>query len=71
MYVGLHVGVKLAWYGMCTLSQWEPKQMRFLSYLVSPKQTLEQERQQRERELYAAFARGRKRRWQRATLNKT
>jgi hypothetical protein len=45
--------------------------MRFLSYLLSPKQTLEQERQQRERELYAAFARGRKRRWQRAMLDKS
>ena len=45
--------------------------MRFLSYLVSPKQTLEQERLQRERELYAAFARGRKKRWQRAMLNKS
>jgi len=44
--------------------------MRFFSYLVSPRQTLEQERQQRERELYTAFARGRKRRWQRAMLNK-
>jgi len=44
--------------------------MRFLSYLVSPWQTVERERQRRERELYAAFARGRKRRWQRATLNK-
>ena len=44
--------------------------MRFLSFLVSPKQTLEQERQKRERELYAAFARGRKRRWERATLNR-
>jgi len=44
--------------------------MRFLSYLISPKQTVERERQQRERELYAAFARGRKKRWQRATLNK-
>jgi hypothetical protein len=47
------------------------ERMRFLSYLVSPKQTLERERQQRERELYAAFARGRKRRWQRAMLSRS
>jgi len=44
--------------------------MRFLSLLTSPKQTLERERQQRERELYAAFARGRRRRFERAMLNR-
>jgi hypothetical protein len=45
--------------------------MRILSYLTSPKRTLERERQERERELYAAFARGRKMRWQRAMLNRS
>ena len=46
------------------------EQMRLLAYLTSPIQTLERERQQRERELYAAFARGRKRRFERAMLAK-
>jgi len=53
------------------LSRGGSERMRLLSYLVSPKRTLERERQQRERELYAAFARGRKMRWQRAMLNKS
>lgn len=44
--------------------------MRLLAYLTSPIQTLERERKQRERELYAAFARGRKRRFERAMLTK-
>jgi hypothetical protein len=44
--------------------------MRLLTYLTSPIQTLERERQQRERELYAALARGRKRRFERAMLDK-
>jgi hypothetical protein len=42
--------------------------MRILSFILSPKQTLERERQQREEELYAALARGRKRRFERAML---
>ena len=44
--------------------------MRLLSYLTSPKQALDREWQRRERELYAAFARGRKRRRERAMLGK-
>jgi hypothetical protein len=44
--------------------------MRLLAYLTSPIQTLERERRQRERELYAALARGRKRRFERAMLDK-
>jgi hypothetical protein len=44
--------------------------MRLLSYLISPIQTLERERQRRERELYAALVRGRKKRFERAMLNK-
>jgi len=44
--------------------------MRILSFIRSPKQTLERERQQRERDLYAALARGRRRRFQRAMLDK-
>jgi hypothetical protein len=44
--------------------------MKFLSYLASPKQILERERQQRERDLYAAFARGRRRRFERAMLKR-
>jgi hypothetical protein len=42
--------------------------MRLLSFIFSPKRTLERERQQRERELYATLARGRKRRFERAML---
>ena len=71
MFVRPYVGVRLVWYRTVHLSEkGGSERMRFLSYLVSPKQTVEQERQQRERELYAAFARGRKKRWQRAMLNK-
>jgi hypothetical protein len=44
--------------------------MRLLSYLTSPRQTLDREWQRRERELYAAFARGRKRRRERASLDR-
>jgi hypothetical protein len=44
--------------------------MRLLSFIFSPKRALERERQQRERELYAALARGRKRRFERAMLDK-
>jgi hypothetical protein len=44
--------------------------MRLLSYLKSPIQTLERERQKRERELYAALVRGRRRRFERAMLDK-
>jgi hypothetical protein len=43
--------------------------MRLLAYLTSPMQTLERERQQRERKLYAALARGRKKRFERAMLD--
>jgi hypothetical protein len=43
--------------------------MRFLSLLKSPIQTLDREWHRRQRDLDAAFARGRKRRWDRATLN--
>jgi hypothetical protein len=41
-----------------------------LGYLTSPIQTLERQRQQRERQLYAALARGRKRRFERAMLDR-
>ena len=44
--------------------------MRLLSYITSPIQTLERERQQKERELYAALARGRRRRFERAMLDR-
>jgi hypothetical protein len=44
--------------------------MRLLAYLTSPIQTLERERQQRERKLYAALAHGRKKRFERARLDK-
>jgi hypothetical protein len=44
--------------------------MRFFSYFTSPRQMLERGWQQRQRELDAAFARGRKRRWARAILNR-
>ncbi len=44
--------------------------MRLLSILMSPKRALDREWEQRERELDAAFARGRKRRWERVTLNR-
>ncbi len=70
LFAKAYVGVKLARYRTVHSAREGSERMRFLSYLVSPKQTLEREQQQRERELYAAFARGRKRRWQRATLNK-
>jgi hypothetical protein len=46
------------------------EQMRILSFILSPKQTLEQQRQQRERELHAALARGRRRRFERAMLDR-
>ena len=45
--------------------------MRLLSILTAPKRVLDREWEQRERELDAAFARGRKRRWERVTLNRT
>jgi hypothetical protein len=44
--------------------------MRLLSFIFSAKRTLERERQQRERELYVKFARGRRRRFKRAMLDK-
>lgn len=44
--------------------------MRLLAYLTSPIQTLERKRQQKEQELYAALARGRKKRFERAMLDK-
>jgi hypothetical protein len=44
--------------------------MRLLSYLLLPKQTLERGRQRRERELYVVLARGRRRRFQRAMLDR-
>lgn len=44
--------------------------MRLLSYLTSPRQILDREWQRRERELNAAFARGRKKRRQRASLDR-
>jgi hypothetical protein len=43
--------------------------MHFFSFLKSPIQTLDREWHQRQLDLDAAFARGRKRRWARATLN--
>jgi hypothetical protein len=43
--------------------------MRFFSFLTSPIQTLDREWHHRQRDLDAAFARGRKERWARATLN--
>jgi hypothetical protein len=42
--------------------------MRFLSLLTSPRQALERDWRQRQRELDAAFARGRRRRRDRAML---
>jgi hypothetical protein len=44
--------------------------MRFLSFITSPRQALERDWQQRQRKLDAAFARGRKRRWDKATFNR-
>jgi hypothetical protein len=44
--------------------------MRILSFILSPKQTLKREWRQRERELDAALARGRRRRFERAMLDK-
>ena len=44
--------------------------MRLLSYLVSPKRTFDRQWEQRERELNAAFARGRKKRRERARLDR-
>ncbi len=44
--------------------------MRLLSYLTSPRQMLDREWQRRERELNAAFARGRKKRRERASLDR-
>jgi hypothetical protein len=44
--------------------------MKLWSYLTSPVRTLDREREQRERELYAAFARGRRLRWERARLDR-
>jgi hypothetical protein len=44
--------------------------MRLLAYLTSPIRTLERERKQRERELCTALARGRKKRFQRAMLDR-
>lgn len=45
--------------------------MKLWSYLTSPKRTLDRERERRERELRAAFASGRRLRWERATLDRT
>jgi hypothetical protein len=39
--------------------------------LMSPKRVLDRKWEQRGRELNAAFARGRKRRWERVMLNRT
>jgi hypothetical protein len=44
--------------------------MRLLAYLTSPIQTLQHERRRRERELYAVLARGRRRRFERAMLDR-
>jgi hypothetical protein len=44
--------------------------MRLLSYLASPRQIIDREWQRRERELNAAFARGRKKRRERASLDR-
>jgi hypothetical protein len=44
--------------------------MRLLAYLTSPIQTLERERRQREQKLFAALARGRRRRFERAMLDR-
>jgi hypothetical protein len=41
-----------------------------LAILISPKQVLDRQWEQRERELDAAFARGRKKRRERAMLNR-
>ena len=41
-----------------------------MSMLISPKRVLDREWQQRERELNAAFARGRKKRRERAMLDR-
>jgi hypothetical protein len=60
-----HVGVKCGTLRLM-LDQEGQERMRLLAYLTSPIRTLERERQQRERDLYAALARGRKRRFERA-----
>jgi hypothetical protein len=44
--------------------------MHILSLIFSPKRTLDREWQRRERELYATLARGRKRRFERAMLDR-
>ncbi len=44
--------------------------MRILSVLMSPRRALDREWEQRERELNAAFARGRKKRRERAMLDR-
>jgi hypothetical protein len=44
--------------------------MRLLAILMSPKRALDREWEQRERELNAAFARGRKKRRERAMLDR-
>jgi hypothetical protein len=46
------------------------EQVRLLAILKSPKRALAREWERRERELDAAFARGRRRRWERVTLNR-
>jgi hypothetical protein len=46
------------------------KQVRLLSVLMSPKRVLDRQWEQRERELNAAFARGRKKRRERAMLDR-
>jgi hypothetical protein len=44
--------------------------VRILSVLMSPRRALDREWEQRERELKAAFARGRKKRRERAMLDR-
>jgi hypothetical protein len=44
--------------------------MRLLAYLTSPIKTLERERQEREQKLYAALARGRRKRFERTMLDR-
>jgi hypothetical protein len=44
--------------------------VRILSVLMSPRRALDREWEQRERELNAAFARGRKKRRERAMLDR-
>jgi hypothetical protein len=66
-FVNQHVGVEFGTVRPM-LDQEGQERMRLLAYLTSPIRTLERERQQRERELNAALARGRKRRFERAML---